>query len=47
VRVALPDGTRIFFEAIGRKLVPDGPTMRERPTLLILHGGLDSIAPVR
>jgi pimeloyl-ACP methyl ester carboxylesterase len=39
VRVALPDGTRIFFEVIGRKLVPDGPTMRERPTLLILHGG--------
>jgi len=39
VRVALSDGTRIFFETIGRKLVPDGPTMRERPTLLILHGG--------
>jgi len=39
VRVALPDGTRIFFEVIGRKLVPDGPSMRERPTLLILHGG--------
>jgi pimeloyl-ACP methyl ester carboxylesterase len=39
VRVALPDGTRIFFEVIGRKLVPDGPTMRERPTLLVLHGG--------
>jgi proline iminopeptidase len=39
VRVALPDGTRIFFEVIGRKLVPDGATMRERPTLLVLHGG--------
>jgi proline iminopeptidase len=39
VRVALPDGTRIFFEVVGRKLVPDGPTMRERPTLLVLHGG--------
>jgi len=39
VRVALRDGTRIFFEVIGRKLVPDGPTMRERPTLLLLHGG--------
>ena len=39
MRVALPDGTRIFFETIGRKLVPDGPAMRERPTLLILHGG--------
>jgi pimeloyl-ACP methyl ester carboxylesterase len=39
VRVALPDGTRIFFEVIGRKLVPEGPTMRERPALLVLHGG--------
>ena len=36
MRIALPDGTRIFFEVIGRKLVPDGPTMRERPTLLVL-----------
>ena len=39
MRVALRDGTRIFFEAIGTKLVADGPTMRERPTLLVLHGG--------
>jgi proline iminopeptidase len=39
MRVALSDGTRIFFEVIGTKLVPDGPTMHERPTLLLLHGG--------
>jgi len=39
VRVALKDGTRIFFEVIGTKLVADGPNMRERPTLLLLHGG--------
>jgi pimeloyl-ACP methyl ester carboxylesterase len=39
VRVALRDGSRIFFEVIGTKLVPEGPVMRERPTLLILHGG--------
>jgi pimeloyl-ACP methyl ester carboxylesterase len=39
MRVALRDGTRIFFEVIGTKLVPDGPTMLERPTLLLLHGG--------
>jgi pimeloyl-ACP methyl ester carboxylesterase len=39
VRVALQDGTRIFFEVIGTKLVADGPEMRERPTLLLLHGG--------
>ena len=39
MRVALRDGTRIFVEVIGRKLVPDGATMRERPTMLLLHGG--------
>jgi pimeloyl-ACP methyl ester carboxylesterase len=39
MRVALRDGTRIFFEVIGTKLVADGPTMRERPTMLLLHGG--------
>jgi pimeloyl-ACP methyl ester carboxylesterase len=39
VRVALRDGTRIFFEVIGTKLVPEGPAMRERPTMLLLHGG--------
>jgi pimeloyl-ACP methyl ester carboxylesterase len=39
MRIALRDGTRIFFEVIGTKLVPDGATMRERPTMLLLHGG--------
>jgi pimeloyl-ACP methyl ester carboxylesterase len=39
VRVKLRDGTRIFVEVIGRKLVPDGASMRERPTMLLLHGG--------
>lgn len=39
MRVALRDGTRIFFEVIGTRLVADGPEMRERPTLLLLHGG--------
>jgi proline iminopeptidase len=39
VRVPLHDGTRIFVEVIGRKLVPEGPTMRERQTMLLLHGG--------
>ena len=38
MRVQVGD-TRIFFEVIGTKLVPDGPTMRERPTMLLLHGG--------
>jgi proline iminopeptidase len=30
---------RLFFDVEGAKLVPDGPTLRERPTLLLLHGG--------
>jgi proline iminopeptidase len=31
--------TRLFFDVEGAKLVPEGPTMREKPTLLLLHGG--------
>lgn len=30
---------RLFFDVDGAKLVPEGPVMRERPTLLLLHGG--------
>jgi len=33
------NGVRLFFDVEGARLVPDGPTMRERPTLLLLHGG--------
>ena len=29
----------LFFDTEGLKLVGDGPRMRERPTLLLLHGG--------
>ena len=29
----------LFFDTQGAKLVGDGPRMRERPTLLLLHGG--------
>jgi proline iminopeptidase len=29
----------LFFDVEGAKLVPDGSTMREKPTLLLLHGG--------
>ena len=38
MRVQVGDG-RLFFDVDGAKLVPDGATMRERPTLLLLHGG--------
>ena len=33
------NGVRLFFEVEGTKFVPDGPVMREKPTLLLLHGG--------
>jgi pimeloyl-ACP methyl ester carboxylesterase len=33
------NGVRLFFDVEGAKYVPDGPTMREKPTLLLLHGG--------
>ena len=33
------NGVRLFFDVDGASLVPDGAVMRERPTLLLLHGG--------
>ena|SRR5258708_1733327 len=33
------NGVQLFFDVEGSKLVPDGPVMREKPTLLLLHGG--------
>jgi pimeloyl-ACP methyl ester carboxylesterase len=33
------NGTTLFFDVDGAKLVPDGRTMREKPTLIVLHGG--------
>jgi proline iminopeptidase len=33
------NGTRLWFDVDGAALVPDGPTMRERPTVVLLHGG--------
>src|SRR3984893_1314378 len=35
----LVNGVRLFFDVEGAKLVPNGAVMRERPTLLLLHGG--------
>jgi pimeloyl-ACP methyl ester carboxylesterase len=36
---ALVNGVRLFFDVEGAKFVLDGPVMREKPTLLLLHGG--------
>ena len=30
---------RLFVDVDGAKLVPDGRSMRERPTIILLHGG--------
>jgi len=38
MRVQVGD-VRLFFDVEGVKLIPDGPVMRARPTLLLLHGG--------
>jgi pimeloyl-ACP methyl ester carboxylesterase len=35
----LVNGARLFFEVEGAGPVPDGPTMRAKPTLLLLHDG--------
>lgn len=35
----LVNGARLFIDVVGSSLVPDGPTMHERPSLFVLHGG--------
>lgn len=38
MRVQVGD-VKLFFDVEGAQLVADGPVMRRRPTLLLLHGG--------
>jgi pimeloyl-ACP methyl ester carboxylesterase len=38
VRVQVGD-VRLYFDVAGMGLVPEGPTMRERPVVVCLHGG--------
>ena len=33
------NGVRLFFDVEGASLVPDGPSMRQKPTIVLLHGG--------
>lgn len=35
----LVNGVRLFFDVEGASLVAEGPGMRARPTLILLHGG--------
>jgi pimeloyl-ACP methyl ester carboxylesterase len=39
MRVEIEPGVRLFVDIDGVGLVPDGPTMVERPTVVLLHGG--------
>ncbi len=33
------NGAKLYFDVEGAGLVPDGPRMRAKPTLILLHGG--------
>jgi pimeloyl-ACP methyl ester carboxylesterase len=33
------NGARLFFDVEGAGLVPEGPVMKAKPTLILLHGG--------
>ena len=35
----LVNGVRLFFDVDGAALVPAGPALARRPTLIVLHGG--------
>ena len=39
MRVDIGEGTRLYVDVEGAGLVPDGDTMRQRPTVVFLHGG--------
>ena len=38
MRISVNDAN-LYFDVEGAELVPDGPVMRERPAVLLLHGG--------
>jgi len=33
------NGARLFFDVDGEAFTPDGPSMREKPTIIMVHGG--------
>ncbi len=39
MRIEIEPGVRLYVDVEGTQFVPDGPTLREKPTLLLLHGG--------
>jgi proline iminopeptidase len=39
MRIEIEPGVRLYVDVEGMGLVPDGPEMREKPTLICMHGG--------
>ena len=39
MRIDIGDGVHLYVDVEGCGLVPDGSTMREKPTLICMHGG--------
>ncbi len=39
MRIQIAPGRHLFIDIEGSALVPDGPALRPKPTLLLLHGG--------
>jgi proline iminopeptidase len=39
MRISIAPGVRVFVDVEGPEFVPDGPVLRRKPTLLLLHGG--------
>jgi proline iminopeptidase len=39
MRIEIEQGVRLFVDIEGPQFVPDGPALREKPTVILLHGG--------
>jgi proline iminopeptidase len=39
MRIEIQPGVRLFVDIEGTQFVPDGPALRRKPTLILLHGG--------
>lgn len=39
MRIEIEPGIRLYVDVDGTQLVPDGAVLREKPTLLLIHGG--------
>ena len=39
MRVSISPGLRLFVDIEGAGWIPEGPALREKPTLVLLHGG--------